>query len=70
MLYIRLRNAISSTAEMKIGDWVLIYFPSEDSGKQHKLSCPWHGPYHVVSKDATDVTAVKAYVLSEEYHEP
>ena len=31
--------------KMKLGDWVLIYFPAEDSGKQRKLSRPWHaGP--------------------------
>jgi len=47
--------------KLKIGDWVLIYFPAEDSGKQRKLSRPWHGPYRVVSKDETNVTATKVY---------
>ena len=34
----------SHDVKMKLGDWVLIYFPAEDSGKQHKLSLPGMGP--------------------------
>ena len=26
------------------GDWVLVKFPSEETGRNHKLSQPWHGP--------------------------
>lgn len=48
--------------DMKIGDWVLVYFPADDSGKQRKLSRPWHGPYRVVSKDDTNITASKVYL--------
>lgn len=29
----------------KLGDWIMIRFPHEESGKQRKLSRPWHGPY-------------------------
>ena len=29
----------------RIGDWDLVRFPNEESGKQRKLSRPWHGPY-------------------------
>ena len=47
--------------KMKLGDWVLICFPAEDSGKQHKLSRPWHGPYRIVAKDETNVSAMKVY---------
>ena len=32
---------------MKIGDWMLVYFPADESGKQRKLSHPWHGPYRM-----------------------
>lgn len=32
----------------KVGELVLIRFPQEESGKQRKLSRPWHGPYRVV----------------------
>ena len=50
---------------MRLGDCVLIYFPAEDSGKQRKLSCPWHGPYRIVAKDETNVTAIKVYFPEE-----
>ena len=35
--------------------------PHEETGKQHKLSRPWHGPYQVVSHKSPDVTVVKIY---------
>ena len=47
--------AISS---LKVGDWVLIKFPQEGSGKLQKLSQPWHGPYRVVTQTDPDVTVV------------
>ena len=28
----------------QVGEWVLIRFPHEESGKNRKLSRPWHGP--------------------------
>ena len=31
--------------KLKVGDWVLIYFPEDETGKFRKLSRPWHGPY-------------------------
>ena len=45
----------------RIGDWVLVRFPHEETGKQRKLSQPWHGPFRVVSCDNPDVTVVKTY---------
>ena len=45
----------------KIGDWVLIKFPQEESGAQRKLSRPWHGPYRVLAVSETGVTASKVY---------
>jgi len=44
-----------------LGDWVLIRFPHEESGKQLKLSKPWHGPYRIIRKNDPDVTAVPVY---------
>ena len=34
----------------RVGDWVLVYFPHEDSGKNRKMSKLWHGPYRVTSR--------------------
>uniref|UniRef100_A0A1X7SNG1 Uncharacterized protein n=1 Tax=Amphimedon queenslandica TaxID=400682 RepID=A0A1X7SNG1_AMPQE len=44
--------------ELKIGDWTLVRFPQEESGKQRKLSKPWHGPYRITHKTETGVTVV------------
>ena len=35
----------------RIGDWVLIRFPSDEAGRFRKLSRPWHGPYRVTSRN-------------------
>ena len=45
----------------QVGDWVLLRFPQEESGRQRKLSRPWHGPYRVIEKRDPDITAVKVY---------
>ena len=46
---------------LKTGDWVLVYFPQDDSGKNRKLSRPWHGPYRITSLDSPDVCVAKVY---------
>ena len=45
----------------RLGEWILIKFPHEESGKQRKLSRPWHGPYRIMKLTDTDVTAIKIY---------
>ena len=50
----------------QVGDWVLLRFPSEEAGKQRKLSRPWHGPYRVMAADDTNVTALKVYFPRED----
>ena len=47
--------------KFRIGDWVLIYFPQDETGKSRKLSHPWHGPYQITSRDEPDITATKVY---------
>ena len=37
------------TSKLRVGDWVLIYFPQDETGKSRKLSHPWHGPYRIIS---------------------
>lgn len=46
----------------RIGDWILIRFPTEETGKQRKLSKLWHGPYRVTAVTETGIIAVKVYV--------
>ena len=57
----KLYDRKSGKVTYPIGDWVLIKFPQKESGKNHKLSHPWHGPFRVVSCNDPDVTAVKVY---------
>ena len=40
-------------------------FPHEESGKQRKLSRPWHGPYRVTQRNDPDVTVVKVHFPEE-----
>ena len=47
--------------QFKIGDWILIRFPSEETGRLRKLSRPWHGLYRVKTCNDTNVTATKVY---------
>ena len=47
--------------DYRVGDWVLIRFPQDESGPLRKLSRPWHGPYRVVSVDDPDLTVTKVY---------
>ena len=49
----------------RLGDWILIRFPAEETGARRKLSRPWHGPYRVKSKNGPDVTATKVYFPTE-----
>ena len=53
-------NKIHQTT-LRVGDWVLIHFPSDESGRLRKLSRPWHGPYRIVDRNDPDVTCVKVY---------
>ena len=47
--------------QYRVGDWVLVKFPREESGKNRKLSRPWHGPYRVVDCKEPDLTVTKVY---------
>lgn len=55
----------SRPVPFKLGYWVLVRFPQEESGKQRKLSRPWHGPYRIIAKDDQDVTMAKVYFPEE-----
>ena len=44
-----------------VGEWVLVKFPADESGKMRKLSWPWHGPYRVIKINEPDVIVEKIY---------
>ena len=52
-----------SPVPYKEGDWILIRFPHEESGKIRKLSRPWQGPYRVLEVTSTGVLAQRVYHL-------
>ena len=41
-------------------------FPQEESGKNRKLSRPWHGPYRVMQCNDPDLTVTKQFSLRKE----
>ena len=45
----------------RVGDWVFVYFPQDDSGKTRKLSKPWHGPYRIIRRQDPTVVCTKVY---------
>ena len=49
------------TSKLRVGDWALVYFPQDETGKTRKLSQPWHGPYRIISRDDPDMTVTKIY---------
>ena len=59
--YKKTYDKLSREADYQLGDWVLVRFPQEETGRQRKLSRPWHGPYRVVERNDPDVTVVKVY---------
>ncbi len=55
----------ANPANYRIGQWVLVRFPHEETDKSRKLSRPWHGPYRFVGLKNPDVTVVKIYFPSK-----
>ena len=52
-------------SNVRVGDWVFVYFPQQETGKMRKLSRPWFGPFRVCSRDGPDVTVTRVYRPSE-----
>ena len=46
----------ASSRPYQIGDWVLVRFLAEESGKNRKLLQPWHGPYRITEIRDPDVS--------------
>ena len=55
----------SRDMDYQIGDWVLVRFPQDETGRMRKLSRPWHGPYLVIDKRDPDITVVKVYTSQD-----
>jgi len=46
---------------------VFIHFPQDETGKQCKLSRPWHGPYQITSCDDPDIATVKVFFPTDPF---
>ena len=57
------RNA--EQVDFRIGYWIFIKFPAEETGRNRKLSNPWHGPYRILMRNDLDITATKVYFPQE-----
>ena len=51
----------SNPTKYHIGEWVLVRFPSDETGKWRKLSRPWHGPFRIIKVCDSDVTISNVY---------
>ena len=58
-------SRLYTTTDFKVGSWVLVYFPQDDSGKNRKLSRLWREPFQIVPKDNPDLTVSKVYFLDD-----
>ena len=51
----------SKQIDYKVGEWIFIRFPAEETGHNRKLPHPGHGPYRITTWRDPDVSAVKVY---------
>ena len=56
----------SKEISFRVGDWILVRFPQDESGRWRKLSRPWHGPYRIVAKSDPGVICSKVYYPQDE----
>ena len=47
--------------DLRVGEWVFVRFPQDETGRFRKLSRPWHGPYRILERRDPDVTVTKVY---------
>ena len=47
--------------DFRLGDWVFVRFPEEETGKKRKLSRPWYGPFRVTARHDPNLTVKKVY---------
>ena len=52
--------------KLRVGDWILIRFPHEETGANRKLSRPWYGPFRISSIEQSNIIANKVYFPQEE----
>ena len=43
-------------ATYRVGEWVLVKFPADESSKLRELARPWHGPYRVTEVNKPNIS--------------
>ena len=51
----------SYSHEYKIGQWILIRFPQEETRAKRKLSRPWHGPHRAKAARGPNIVGSRIY---------
>ena len=59
--YKRTYDQCSCPGQYRVGDWIMVRFPQDESGKNRKLSRPWHGPYRILMCNSPDIITCKVY---------
>ena len=63
--YKRKYDCASDRYQYRIGDWILVHFTSDKSGRLRRLSRPWHISYRVTSCTDTNILVKKVYFPDE-----
>ena len=50
----------------RVGDWVMVYYPQDESGTNRKLSRPWHGPFCISAAEKPNVCVTKVYIPKDD----
>ena len=54
-------NRKANSIKYHTGEWVLVRYPADETGKHRKLSRLWHGPYRVTEVRDPDISVVNVY---------
>ena len=57
----------SHVIKYQSGEWALVRFPADETGRQRKLVRPWHGPIRVTSVRDQDVTVSNVYFPQDKH---
>ena len=63
--YKRQYDKTSRVTNYQIGDWVFVKFPSEETGKNRKMSRPWRGPFRIIKREDPNLTLTNVYFPQE-----
>jgi len=52
---------MTASINYHVGDWVIVKFPTEETGWPRKLSRPWNGPYRITTVNGPGESVSKIY---------